>query len=391
MLILNPLLNCNNIFCHIPNLLDGAAALNVEGIQNILCLGTDGSFIGDGVGDGPHLLPVELLGVEEHPVVQVGFVDVQVHHAGVRTTALCQIGVTEAAAHLSGTTPVLALGLHLRVAALDHAGDDGVTLASTLQVGHHLAHGTTGIQLAQPSGGVGIGVVRGFLLLDIHQYHGYVQVAHGGQHIVRGSVGQQLQNDKNVASIITFYKGLVKKPAQAAADFVKNANMASGFIFIGLFAIVEVVLSVVYLLSSVIGSIGGFGFSFYPASFFEGIFSGIVGEAVRVLILAAVILVVLNAVQKDKKVTFAQTLSAACLYDAVSLPNILEAAIFDLIPFQFFGNVSGWLHTFAGVVGYVSIFFGVMAIEEDDNKLPLVCGLAFLATAMGSTIVNAIF
>ena len=205
------------------------------------------------------------------------------------------------------------------------------------------------------------------------------------------AAGQQLQNDKNVASIITFYKGLVKKPAQAAADFVKNANMASGFIFIGLFAIVEVVLSVVYLLSSVIGSIGGFGFSFYPASFFEGIFSGIVGEAVRVLILAAVILVVLNAVQKDKKVTFAQTLSAACLYDAVYLPIILVAAIIDIIPFQFFGNVSGWLHTFGGVVGYVSIFFGVRAIEEDDNKLPLVCGLAFLATAIGSTIVNAIF
>ena len=168
------------------------------------------------------------------------------------------------------------------------------------------------------------------------------------------AAGQQLQNDKNVASIITFYKGLVKKPAQAAADFVKNANMAS-------------------------------------ASFFEGIFSGIVGEAVRVLILAAVILVVLNAVQKDKKVTFAQTLSAACLYDAVYLPIILVAAIIDIIPFQFFGNVSGWLHTFAGVVGYVSIFFGVRAIEEDDNKLPLVCGLAFLATAIGSTIVNAIF
>lgn len=205
------------------------------------------------------------------------------------------------------------------------------------------------------------------------------------------AAGQQLQNDKNVASIITFYKGLVKKPAQAAADFVKNANMASGFIFIGLFAIVEVVLSVVYLLSSVIGSIGGFGFSFYPASFFEGIFSGIVGEVVRVLILAAVILVVLNAVQKDKKVTFAQTLSVACLYDAVYLPIILVAAIIDIIPFQFFGNVSSWLHTFAGVVGYVSIFFGVRAIEEDDNKLPLVCGLAFLATAIGSTIVNAIF
>lgn len=205
------------------------------------------------------------------------------------------------------------------------------------------------------------------------------------------AAGQQLQNDKNVASIITLYKGLIKKPAQAATDFVKNANMTSGFIFIGLFAIVEVVLSVVYLLSNVTSSIGVYGFSFYPASFFEGIFSGIVGEVVRVLILAAVILVVLNAVQKDKKVTFAQTLSAACLYDAVYLPIILVASIIDIIPFQFFGNVSSWLHTFAGVIGYVCIFFGVKAIEEDDNKLPLVCGLAFLATAVGSTIVNAIF
>ena len=89
--------------------------------------------------------------------------------------------------------------------------------------------------------------------------------------------------------------------------------------------------------------------------------------------------------------TFAQTLSAACLYDAVYLPIILVAAIIDIIPFQFFGNVSSWLHTFAGVVGYVSIFFGVRVIEDDDNKLPFVCGLAFLATAIGSTIVNAIF
>ena len=35
------------------------------------------------------------------------------------------------------------------------------------------------------------------------------------------AAGQQLQNDKNVASIITLYKGLIKKPAQAAADFVR--------------------------------------------------------------------------------------------------------------------------------------------------------------------------
>ena len=196
LLILDPLLKGHDILCHVPDLFNGAATLDVESVQNILCLSADGVFIGDVVSDGPHLLPVELLGVEEHPVVQVGFVNVQVHHAGIRTTNLCQIGVAEAAAHLCGTAPVLDLSLHLRVAALDHAGDNGVTLASALQVGHHLADCTAGVQLAQPSGSVRIGVVRGFLLLDVHENHGHVQVAHSGQHIVRSSVGQQLQNDQ---------------------------------------------------------------------------------------------------------------------------------------------------------------------------------------------------
>ena len=196
LLVLDPLLKGHDILSHVPDLFNGAAALDVEGVQDIFCLGADGGFVSDIVRDRPHLFPVELFGVQPHTVVEVGFVDVQVHHAGVRTTDLCQIGVTEAAAHLCGTAPVLDLGLHLRVTALDHAGNDGVTLAGALQICHHLTHGAAGVQFAQPGGSIGVGIVRGFLLLDIHQHHGYVQVAHGGQHIVRGGVGQQLQNDQ---------------------------------------------------------------------------------------------------------------------------------------------------------------------------------------------------
>ena len=194
--ILDPLLERHDILGHVPDLFHRAAAFDVEGVQDIFCLGADGGFVGDIVRDRPHLFPVELFGVQPHTVVEVGLVDVQVHHAGVRTTDLCQIGVTEAAAHLCGTAPVLDLGLYLRVTALDHAGNDGVTLAGALQICHHLTHGAAGVQFAQPGGSIGVGIVRGFLLLDIHQHHRHIQIANSGQHIIAGGVGEQLQNDQ---------------------------------------------------------------------------------------------------------------------------------------------------------------------------------------------------
>ena len=69
-----------------------------------------------------------------------------------------------------------------------------MALAGALQVSHHLAHSAAGIQLTQPRGGVGVGVIGGTALLDVHQHHRHVQIPHGGQHVVAGGVGQKLQN-----------------------------------------------------------------------------------------------------------------------------------------------------------------------------------------------------
>ena len=124
LLVLDPLLKGHHVAGHIPDLLDGSAgsrasvALDVEGVQNLLSLRTNYLLVGDIVGNGPHLLPVKLLGVEPHAVIQVGLVDVQIHHTGVGPTDLGQIGIPEAAAHLSGFAPVQKLGLRQRVAAL---------------------------------------------------------------------------------------------------------------------------------------------------------------------------------------------------------------------------------------------------------------------------------
>ncbi len=126
-------------------------------------------------------------------MVQIRFVDVQIHHAGIRPADLGQVRVPEAAAHLGSPAPILDLGLHLRVAAFT-GGDDGMTLAGALQISDHLADSAAGVQLTQPGGGVGVGVVRGFLLLDVHQHDRDIQIPHSRQHVVGSGVGQQLQD-----------------------------------------------------------------------------------------------------------------------------------------------------------------------------------------------------
>ena len=196
LFLFHPGLKGHQVAGHLPNLLNGAAALDVKGVQNVLRLLPDGSLVGNIVRDGPHLFPVKLLGVQPHPVIQVGLVDVQVHHTGIGPADLGQVCVPKTAADLGGLAPVLNLRLHNGIAALHHAGDNSMALAGPLQVGHHLPHGAAGIQLAQPLGGVSMLVVRGAELLDVDQHHGHVQIPHGGQHVVGGGVGQQLEDDQ---------------------------------------------------------------------------------------------------------------------------------------------------------------------------------------------------
>ena len=71
-----------------------------------------------------------------------------------------------------------------------------MALSCPFQIGDHLAHSAAGVQSAQPCRGVGISIVRGFLLLQIHQHHRHTQIPNGGEHIVGRGVGQKLHDDQ---------------------------------------------------------------------------------------------------------------------------------------------------------------------------------------------------
>ena len=200
-LVFHPLFEGNNVFGHIPNLFDGSATLDIEGVDNIFGLGADCSLVSDIVGNGPHLLPVELFGIYIHAVIKVGLINIEVHHAGIRTSDLCEVGIAETATYLGGATPFLEFFGNSGIAAFNNAGNDSVTLAVAVQVGYHFAYSACSISFAEPGGNICMLEIETFQFLHIYQDNRYIQILHGGKHVVRSAVGQQLEyHQVNVGS-----------------------------------------------------------------------------------------------------------------------------------------------------------------------------------------------
>ena len=169
-----PLFKSNDIFCHIPYGFHRCTAFDIKSIQNILCFRTDRVFICDMIGNGPHFLPVELFGIEAHTVVEVCLIDIQIHHARIRTANLCDIGIAESSADLCCAAPLCNLFCHVIITAFYHTSDNSMTFSGTLQVCYHLTDCATRIQLAEPFRGIGICIVRRFQFLYIDQDNRYV-------------------------------------------------------------------------------------------------------------------------------------------------------------------------------------------------------------------------
>ena len=206
--------------------------------------------------------------------------------------------------------------------------------------------------------------------------------------------GQNQQSKENEAinDITKLVKGILDTPVAAVSEFVKKSNITACVILIAIYSAIELVLALISIAdTSIKTAVYSWEHSHISiGTVFSTIFSFIGCEIIQVLIMAVVIMVVLNAMQKNKNVSFVQTLSVACLYNIVYLPIVLIANVVGLIPFNLFGHIDSWIVSFAAAIGYVYTFFGIREIEEDDNKMPIVFGLATVASAVCSTVVGLI-
>ena len=206
--------------------------------------------------------------------------------------------------------------------------------------------------------------------------------------------GQNQQSKENEAinDITKLVKGILDTPVAAVSEFVKKSNITACVILIAIYSAIELVLALISIAdTSIKTAVSSWGHSHISiGTVFSTIFSFVGCEIIQVLIMAVVIMVILNAMQKNKKVSFVQALSVACLYNIVYLPIVLIANLVGLIPFNLFGHIDSWIVSFAAAIGYVYTFFGIREIEEDDNKMPIVFGLATVASAVCSTVVGLI-
>ena len=154
-------------------------------------------------------------------MVEVGLIDVEVHHTGVRTADLGDVGVAETTADLSGLAPVFDLRFDFGVSPFDDTGDDGMSLAGTFEVSDHFADSAAGIEFAEPGRDVGVGIVRSGFLLDVDEDDRDIEVSDGRQHVVGCCVGQELQDDEvdvRCAELVAGGHGLFFGGDDAAVD-----------------------------------------------------------------------------------------------------------------------------------------------------------------------------
>ena len=257
------------------------------------------------------------------------------------------------------------------------------------------------------------------------QYNGQPQMNNQGQfggqpYMQQGMYNGQPQMQYNAApkqtppfikEILDLVSGIFKKPADAVKKFVENASFAAPAIIIAVMAVLSalgVLLRMVGANISTRRSVNSMnslsdlsnllsGMSSGKTQAYSGgeMAAGFFGQLIEVIavaaLTAALIMVIINAFEKNKKVTYMQALAIASLSVLVTVPFTFVGTIVAMIPGAFFGYLRTWMVSFANAVGLIFTFIGIKAVEQDDNHMPLVYGLAALSAAVLSTILGLLF
>lgn len=202
-----------------------------------------------------------------------------------------------------------------------------------------------------------------------------------------------------VKELTDLLSGIFKKPADAVKKYVSNASMEAPAILILVLAFISALgellrmLYVNFTTKSSLKSLADLAnlISGKTKAYSAGFFTHFVEVIAIAALTAAIIMLIINAFEKDKKVTYKQTLAIASLSILVTIPFTFAGTIIAMIPASFFGYLKSWMISFANGAGLVLTFIGIKEIEKDDNNMPLVYGLAALASAVLSTILGLLF
>ena len=174
------------------------------------------------------------------------------------------------------------------------------------------------------------------------------------------------QTSPMVKELTDLLSGIFKKPADAVKKYVSNASMEAPAILILVLAFISALgelLRMLYVnfttksslksLTDLANLISGKTKAYSAGQIATGFFTRFVEVIAIAALTAAIIMLIINAFEKDKKVTYKQTLAIASLSILVTIPFTFAGTIIAMIPASFFGYLKSWMISFANGAGLV--------------------------------------
>ncbi len=198
-------------------------------------------------------------------------------------------------------------------------------------------------------------------------------------------LNQQINQQANqaIGALVMLVKGIFTKPADAVKAYVQRGDMILPAALIAILAFISGLETMIYRL-------------IYNVKYFDSysggkIVAGFFVEFIRVIgiaaVLAALLMVMINVLEKDKKVSFAQTLSITSLLHLVTIPVSFVASLIGEIPARLFSMISSWMGSFASAYALILVFLALRSVTKDENHMPLSYAVAAVSSAVVSSII----
>lgn len=209
------------------------------------------------------------------------------------------------------------------------------------------------------------------------------------------------QANQMIGTVLDLLKGIFTKPADAVKAYVQKGALLAPIIIMlimGFLSSVELVINrLIYnaeaksdyealLYNALMGE------SFQPPYSTGEIIGGFFLEFISVLavaaVLAAILMLMINFFEKDKKVTYVQGLSIVSLSSLITVPVAFVSNFIGMIPVRFFGMFEGWMNRFATAYGLMLLFIAFRSVTKDENRMPISYAVAAVCSAVVSSVIG---
>lgn len=226
------------------------------------------------------------------------------------------------------------------------------------------------------------------------------------------------QANQMIGTVLDLLKGIFTKPADAVKAYVQKGALLAPIIIMLIMGFLSSAELVINRLVANAEAKAKFKAEMFENDYEEEMFNALFGETasnslydkfvapystgeiiggfflefISVLavaaVLAAILMLMINFFEKDKKVTYVQGLSIVSLSSLITVPVAFVSNFIGMIPVKFFGMFEGWMNRFATAYGLMLLFIAFRSVTKDENRMPISYAVAAVCSAVVSSVIG---